>query len=118
MGTETPIYLMLEPNESRLAKKSILSTEMSFLKIVKTIKNYKTLRSEELILRMQMNRLIKETNIAIRRTKASFPFVKLPEKQKIEEIKTFERKKTETAEDVSLEMQLKEIQEQLKRMAL
>ncbi|MFA5071847.1 MAG: hypothetical protein WC511_05815 [Candidatus Pacearchaeota archaeon] len=117
MTTENPVYLKLENFEARKSKRSILSTEMLLLNIIKTIKNYKQLREEEFILRMQMYKLIKETNLEIRKTRSSFPFIKLPEKQKIEELKYKERKKIERKEDMDLEFQLKEIQERLMKMS-
>jgi hypothetical protein len=117
MTAENPVYLKLENFEARKSKKGILSTEMLLLNIIKTIKNYKQLREEEFILRMQMYKLIKETNLEIRKTRSSFPFIKLPEKQKIEELKYKERKKIERKEDMDLEFQLKEIQERLMKMS-
>jgi len=113
MAIENPVYLRLGNAEARKSKKEILSTEISFLNVIKIIKRYKELREEEFILRMQMYKLIKETNLAIRKTRSSFPFIKLPEKQKIEELKVKEKKK----EDRDLEFQLKEIQEKLMRMS-
>ena len=117
MTTENPVYLRLESPEARKSKRDVLSTEMSLLNIIKTIKNYKELREEEFVLRMQMYKLIKEANLAIRKTRLSFPFIRLPEKQKIEELKVKERKKERMREDMDLEFQLKEIQEKLKRMS-
>ena len=117
MTTENPVYLRLENFEARNSKKDILSTEMSFLNIVKSIKNYKALREEEFILRAQIYKLIKDTNMAIRKTRSTFPFIKVPEKQKIQEIKTKERRKLEKKEDSDIEFQLKEIQEKLKQMS-
>jgi hypothetical protein len=116
MTTENPVYLRLESQEARKSKKDILSTEMSLLNIIRAIKNYKELREEEFILRTQIYKTIKETNLAIRKTRSSFPFIKLPEKQKIEELKVKERKKIERKEDTDLEFQLKQIQEKLMRM--
>jgi hypothetical protein len=116
MVNENPIYLKLEYSESLESKKNILSSEMSLINIIKIIKRYKSLREDEFILRAQIFKLIKEINIAIRKTKSSFPFIKLPEKQKIEEIKIKERKKEREKEDTSLELQLREIQEKLKQM--
>jgi hypothetical protein len=116
MAADNPIYLRLEGFEARKSKKGILSTEMSLLNIIKAIKNYKQLREEEFILKAQIYKLIKETNLAIRKTRSSFPFVKLPEKQKLEEIKVKERRKIERREDTDLEFQLREIQEKLMRM--
>jgi len=116
MTTENSVYLRLESPEARSSKKDILSAEISLLNIIKSIKNYKQLREEEFILRMQMYKLIKETNLAIRKTRSSFPFIRLPEKQKIEELKVKEKNKIEMKEDMDLEFQLREIQERLRQM--
>jgi len=116
MTTENSVYLRLENPEARSSKKDILSTEISLLNIIKSIKNYKELREEEFVLRAQIYKLIKEMNLTIRKTRSSFPFIKLPEKQKIEEIKVKERKKIERKEDSDLEFQLREIQERLRQM--
>lgn len=116
MVTENPVYIKLEYQESIQSKKDVLSTEMSLLNIVKSIKNYKELREEEFILRAQMYKLIKEANAAIRKTKTTFPFINLPEKREIAKIEVVKKKRTEKKEDLDLEFQLREIQEKLMRM--
>jgi len=114
MKTENPVYLKLEYSESVYSKKNILSTEMSLLNIAKIIKKYQLLREEEFILRIQIYKLIKEINSAIRKTKTSMPSIKIPEKQKGDEVQTRERRKIEDNQD--LEEQLQEIQEKLKEL--
>jgi len=117
MTNENPVYLKLEYFESIESKKNILSSEMSLINIMKIINRYKSLREDEFILRTQMYKLIKEANLAIRKTKTSFPFINLPEKHKIEEIKIVKAKKArEEKIDTSLEFQLRDIQERLKQM--
>jgi hypothetical protein len=117
MANENPVYLKLEYSESVESKKNILSSEVSLINIIKIIKRYKSLREDEFVLRAQMYKLIKEANLAIRKTKNSFPFINLPEKHKIEEIKIVKAKKIkEEKADTSLEYQLRDIQEKLRQM--
>lgn len=115
MVTENPVYLKVEYSESVYSKKNILSAEMSLIKIAKVIKKYKLLRQKEFILRMQIYKLIKETNAMIKKTKSTFPYIKVPERQKIDEMQIKEKRKA-IEDNKDLERQLQEIQEKLREL--
>jgi hypothetical protein len=116
MTKENQIYVRSEPRESILTKKNILSSELNLINILKIIKRYKYLKEEETILKIKAYKLIKETGTLIRKTRTILPLIKVPEKQKLEEIKENENKKLKEKEDKDLELQLKEIQNKLKEL--
>ncbi|MCL5018635.1 MAG: hypothetical protein M1416_02635 [Candidatus Pacearchaeota archaeon] len=110
---ENPVYFRVGYYESLESKKQILSSEMSFLNIIKIARRYNSLRKEELEIRGKIYKAIKELDLALRKTKASFPFLKIPETPKRVEIR---REVTAPRKDFdeSLEMELRKIQEKLK----
>jgi len=113
MEEQNPVYLRLSYSESAESKKSILSLEISILSLIKIMRRYNGLRTEELRLKSDINNAMKILGNKIKGVQASFPFVKLPKKAKVEEIK----KRTEDIEenlDADLESQLREIQGKLK----
>ena len=83
MKDENPVYLKVEYSESVESKRHVLSSELSLLNIMKIIKRYESLRKDEFVLRAQMYKLIKEANALIRKTRNTFPYIKVPEKEKI-----------------------------------
>jgi len=110
---ENPVYFRIGYYESLESKKQILSSEMSFLNIIKIARRYNSLRKEELEIRGKIYKAVKELDLALRKTKTSFPFLKIPETPKRVEIRkeiTAPRKDF----DESLEMELRSIQEKLK----
>jgi hypothetical protein len=117
MSDENPVYLKLEYDESLESKRDILSSEMFLLNIIKIIKRYDSLREEELELKNQLYKNIKEFNTLLKKARVSFPFLKLPENLKREDIRTDSReiKKGKYA-DEDLESQLRQIQEKLRDM--
>jgi len=114
-----PVYLKLEYDEAVKTKKDLLLSELSLLTILKIIKEYNTLRAEELRLKSNIYKAIRELDMSIRKTKSSFPFLKIPEKLKRKEIAKIEsaeeiKPMKEMIFDEDLESQLKSIQERLK----
>ncbi len=115
MADENPIYLRLGYDESVEAKKEILSSEISFLNIMKIMKRYNSLRKEELGLKLQLYKSVKELNVAIRKTRSDFPFIKLPNQPKKEEPKKKEVVSIfKESFDTDIENQLQKIQDRLK----
>lgn len=118
MKEKNPVYLRLGYDESIKSKKDLLFSELSLLTILKRIKTYNALRSEELRLKSDMYKAIRELDISIRRTKSTFPFLKIPERVKRKEIAKIESveeiKPVREIFDEDLESQLKNIQERLK----
>lgn len=112
---KNPVYIRFGYDESVESKKEVLSSEMSLLNIMKIMRRYNSLRNEELRIKAQMYKMIKDLNLAVRKTRASFPFLKIPQKAKREEI-ILTKSATITREhfDTDLENQLRDIQERLK----
>mgnify|MGYP001601905833 FL=1 len=115
---ENPVYIKFEYDESLESKKNLLSSEMSLLNIMKIISRYNTLRLEELKLKLEMYKTIKDLNASMKKTRDSFPFLKIPERAKRQEIVKRENVgETEIRKkifDEDLESQLKSIQEKLR----
>lgn len=116
---ENPVHLKLGYYESLEAKRDLLSSEMSFLNLLKIMKRYNALRLEEMRLKSELYKAIRELDLSLKKTKSSFPFIKIPESAKREEIvkrETFSRQIKPTREilDENLESQLKSIQDKLR----
>jgi len=106
------VYVQLRYDEALESKKELLSSEISLLNLIKTVKNYNALRIEELKVKSKINKLAKELGTKIKIVQYSFPFLKIP--QKVGEIN---ERKIETAKkrlDSDIESQLRDIQERLK----
>jgi len=116
LETANPVYFRLGYFESLEAKKDLLSSEMSFLNIIKIARRHNLLRKEEIEIKAKIYKAIKDLEIALRKTKASFPFLKIPERAKREVLK----KETGTIRrniDEDLEGELRKIQEKLKSIS-
>jgi len=116
---ENPVYIRLEYDESLESKRDLLSSEMSFLNILRAIKRYNALREEELRIKSEMYKMIRELDASIKKTKASFPFLKIPERIRRQEIVKKEIVKEakpirDEIYDEDLESQLRSIQERLR----
>ena len=116
--SENPVYLKFGYYESLEAKRDLLSSEMSFLNLLRIMERYNALRLEEMRLKSELYKAIRELDLSLKKTKSSFPFLKIPESAKRQEIV-----KRETSEkirsvkeilDENLESQLKSIQDKLR----
>ncbi len=114
IAEESPVYLKLRYDESVESKKELLSSELSLLKMMKIIKRYNDLKLEEIEMKAQMYKAIRELDASVKKTKSVFPFLKIPERAKREELVKIETPiKRETFDD-DIESQLRNIQEKLK----
>ena len=113
---ENPVYVKLEYSEAMRAKREILSLQMSLLKIIKIIRNYKALRMEELRSKARAYRRIKDLTLNIKKIKTELPKIRIPQIKRKEENEFAERIKTvkQPQEGDELEMQLRDIQEKLR----
>lgn len=111
---KNPVYIRFGYDESIESKKEILSSEMSLLNIMKIMRRYNFLKNEELKMKSQIYKMIKDLNIAVRKTRTSFPFLKIPQKAKREEVISKDITITREHFDADLEAQLRDIQERLK----
>ncbi len=110
------IHVKLEYEEALQSKKDVLSSEITLLKITKTIKEYRSLRLEELKLKSKLHRKIKGTITNMKKLQTTLPKLEIPEMlKKDEEIK--KAGKIKKIQYDGLEYQLQEIQEKLKSLA-
>lgn len=113
-----PVYIKLEYDESVQSKKELLLLELSLLTLLKEIKRYSSLRLEELSMKSSLYKTIRELSISMKKTMSTFPFLKIPEQAKRNEIIRKEKPKeiiqTKEIFDEDLESQLKSIQDRLK----
>lgn len=115
MEEENPVYMGLEYNESVDTKKDLLSSEVSLINIIKITRRYNLLRAEEMRLKSQMYKAVRDLELAIKKTRSSFPFLKIPETAKREEvIKKKEVVINKEHYDADLENQLRDIQSRLR----
>jgi hypothetical protein len=119
------IHIKLDYSEALQAKKDVLGSELGLLKIARAIKNHQVLRSDELKMKLRLHRKLKELKTTITKLQQVLPKVKIPEiledkedkEEKKEDKKQTARKRAkERAHDISLEVQLQEIQERLKQL--
>jgi len=127
MEGENPVYLKFGYYESLGAKRSVLSSQVSLLNLVKIMRRYNTLRKEELRIKSNLSKSIKELNAKVKETKSYFPFFEIPAKlrrkePKIEREKTIQRIETPETKpatekyDRSLESELQHIQNRLREI--
>jgi len=74
MEKENPVYLKLGYYESLGAKRDILSSQASLLNVIKIMRRYNSLREEELRIKANLHKQIKELNSKVKETKSYFPF--------------------------------------------
>jgi hypothetical protein len=117
MKEQSLIHVKIEYEEAIQAKKDLLSSERDFIRILKTVKRYNLLRKEELNIKLRLQNKIKEFKTNLWRLNEVFPKIKLPDilkKEDLEEEKPSKTKKENKNED--LEVQLREIQERLRKL--
>ena len=114
---ENPVYFKLGYDESINSKKDLLFSELSFLTILKIMKRYNLLRTEELKIKSEMYKIMRELDVSMQKTKSVFPFLKIPERARRKEIIKIEPtegiKSPEETFDENLEAQLRNIQARL-----
>ena len=117
---ENPIYFKLGHYESIESKKDLLILESSFLNILKMMRGYNLLRTEELKIKSEILNAVRKLNLSMKRTKAIFPFLEIPERLKRKEIIRIEpQKEIKPVEDVledDIEIQLRDIQSRLRSL--
>jgi hypothetical protein len=72
------IHIRLDYEEAFDTKKSILSSQMYLLKLLRNIENYKFLKTEEFQYKQKILKKIKETKINIRALEKILPKTKIP----------------------------------------
>lgn len=122
MADEKLIHVKLEYEEALKAKRDILSSEMGLLRIARAIKNYRISRTEELRLKLQLYKKIKELKANIAKLQQVLPKIRIPEilsdkknSKKEEAQREYIPKKKDLYYD-ELEYELQEIQRKLKSL--
>jgi hypothetical protein len=125
------IHVMFEHNEAIETKSKILNTEKNLLQLLRTIKNYKSIRMEELKIKSKLQKKSKDLDTNLIKLNKLLPHIKTPDilKHKIKEgfesyeEKNFEipiKEKIKSAQERNdeddLEDQIREIQEKLKNL--
>lgn len=140
---ENLIHVKLNYEEAVQSKKDVLNTEVDLIKIAKAIQNYKKLRSQELILKLELLKKIKGFKSDERKLKHLLPKLEIPKiikkieaekearekelKKKMKKIKGKKGEKTSKKKETkkkevkktqinSLDQALKEIQEKLAKL--
>jgi hypothetical protein len=116
--SENFVHVKVDYNEALESKKSLLSLEMDLLRIIKSIRAYKQIRSKELKEKVKLSKKIKESLADLRKIHRIFPKIKIPQTQvnkKVEKESPEEKKKRKRAEkyDITIEQELQEIQKKL-----
>ncbi len=117
MTKESLIHVKINYNEAVQSRKEILSLQMNLLKILRAVKNFGYLRTEELNEKINFSKKIKSIKSDIKKIQVILPESEIPEKYKKKpEIKHKDIKerlieKREHGDD--LDLQLREIQEKL-----
>ncbi|MEK6757590.1 MAG: hypothetical protein AABX88_00535 [Nanoarchaeota archaeon] len=124
-----PIHIRLEYTDAVKSKKDILLTEMNLLKILRIMKNYHSLRTEELDAKINLYKKVMELRANFKKIEDVFPKIKIPNilnKGNIFETTNIEEKsdiqgriKNSRVEERNkdIDYQLREIQEKLKALS-
>jgi hypothetical protein len=121
MKSENILHVKLEYDEGIQSEKDVLLSEKGILGILKTIKRYGLLRTEDLNNRLRIQKKMKDIELNITKLQQTFPVLKIPDILKDEEEYKKERMekkrgKKKDDDDIDLENQLKEIQERLRKL--
>jgi len=112
MGNENLIHIRLDYREAFSTKKSLLSSQMYLLRLLRNIENYKFLRIKEFQQKQRIIEKIKKTKASIKMIKRTLPKEKIPKSLKKREEGT-EKEFRAKAHDRNIESQLSEIKRKL-----
>jgi hypothetical protein len=120
MKNENLIHLRLSYEESVETKKNILNTEKDLITLLRTIKHYHAIRSEELRKKLMIQKKIKDLKLNITKLEQILPKIRIPEilRKETPDVKKepVPKKMKKEDYDKNIEGQLKEIQEKLRRL--
>lgn len=119
MSSESVVHVRLDYNEVLNTRKSILSSQLHSLNIIKNIARYKDMRMRELTLKNRLYWKIKETKVQIRKLQNFLPRPKIPRILRKEELA--EKRRQQDAESMpesegEIESQLRQIQRRLNEL--
>ncbi len=116
------IHIKFEYEEALDAKRDLLSSQMNLLRAVKILRRYELLRIEELKMKLKLQKMFEETIKDLKKMEKVLPKVKIPEilqpkfEEKSLDVKEETKKKVEKGtvnHEISIESQLREIQDRL-----
>jgi len=116
MNKENLIHIKLEYKEALQTKRDILSSQITLLRIAKTIRGYCTYRSGELELKLILYKKMKELKMNLRELQRTLPKPKIPDILKKEGWEKTEQPKKIKSPERNIEEQLQEIQERLNEL--
>jgi len=112
------VHIKLGYNEALEGKRDLLSSELSILQLLKTIKRYHILRNQELSKKLEIQKRIKDIRTNMESLTRFMPKPKMPKSMQKRDDTVYEDKtKISYEKDLSpLEEELKEIQRKLKEL--
>ena len=116
MKEQSLIHVKVDYSEAVESKKDLLSSERELIRLLKTMKNYNTIRGEELNAKLKLQKKMKELNINLSRLNETLPKIKIPSILKKDNLLEETIPKIKNEKDKDLESQLREIQERLRRL--
>lgn len=126
MAKEAPlIHIKLNHREAVNSKVDVLSTQMNLIRMLRTMKSFHKIRSEELKVKAKIQKRLRELDKSIHKLELLLPKIEIPkilqhEKEEVkEEVRKEVRKDVDKKKDYydkDLEIQLKEIQEKLMKL--
>jgi len=112
------LYIQLQADEAIHGKKEFLSSQINMLQLLKSLKNYKTLRRREMILKTKFKAKLTSFKKRIKELQKELP--KETEEVTIKELERANIKTTETFEEIKhrkdIEKQLQEIHDRLAQL--
>lgn len=76
---EKLIHIKLDYSEAVQSKKDILGTQRDLLEVLKNLKRYHLIRTQELKIKLMLYKKIKELKTSINKLNVSFPKIKIPD---------------------------------------
>ena len=127
MKEESIFHIKVDYDEAVQAKIDILSSQRDFLRVLKIMRTYELLRKEELTNKLRMQNKIRDLKANLTRINGILPKIKIPdilkkkeivEKKEIEEerLVKIDTKIKKSADEDDLEIQLRDIQEKLRKL--
>ena len=117
MIKENPIHIKLEYREAIQAKRDLLSSQITLLRIAKAIREYGIYRSGELELKLILYNKIKELKMNLGKLQKTLPKLKIPDILRKEgQEKTEPKSKKIKPPERNIEEQLQEIQKRLNEL--
>jgi len=113
MISENLIHIKLSYEEAFSTKKGLLSSQMYLLRILRSIENYRFLKTKEFQQKQQILKKIKETKTNIKILEKILPKAKIPKYLRGDKKEIREKPSAPRMHDENIENQLSEIKKKL-----